>query len=117
MLPNNHKFESYLVAEQYEDAIIAMLDTHHGVSDYLSDYIKRMHGQHRSKTLVRDYQSAGGRERALVDVLLDSKTEHAKPLAMSIVSLPDAKRKFPSKLRQLYVQISNDLGIGKTNIV
>ncbi len=117
VLPDNHKFESYLVSEGYEDAIVAMLDSHHEVTDYLNNYILRMDGQKRSMTVVRDYKSAGGRERALVDVLSDSRTEYAKPLAISITSLPDDKRRFPSKIRQLFVQISNDLGIVRTNII
>lgn len=114
VLPNNNNFESYLVAENYEDAITTMLDSYHGVTNYLDNkYIPLMHGQHKNKSTVRDYRSKGGLERALVDVLLENKTKYAKPLATSITALVDKKRRFPDELLKLFNQISKNLSLKK----
>ena len=112
VLPNGHNFESYLVSEKYEDAILTMLDSYHNIENYLdNEYIPKMHGQKKTKTTNRDYKSSGGRQSALVDVLTDKKTQYAVPLASSITSLNDETRRFPDKLRELFEMISTDLGL------
>ena len=112
MLPNGYNFESYLVSEKYEDTILTMLNSYHNIENYLdNEYIPRMHGQKKTKTADRDYKSSGGRQRALVDVLTDKKTQYAVPLASSIAYLNDETRRFPDKLRELFEIISTDLGL------
>ena len=114
VLPNNNNFESYLVAEKYEDAITTMLDSYHEVTNYLDNkYIPLMDGQQKKKSTVRDYRSQGGREQALLDVLLENKTKYAKPLAASITALVDKKRRFPDELLKLFDQISKNLSLEK----
>jgi putative ATP-dependent endonuclease of OLD family len=112
VLPNGYNFESYLVSEKYEDTILTMLNSYHNIENYLdNEYIPRMHGQKKTKTADRDYKSSGGRQRALVDVLTDKKTQYAVPLASSIAYLNDETRRFPDKLRELFEIISTDLGL------
>jgi putative ATP-dependent endonuclease of OLD family len=114
VLPENLNFESYLVDEQYEDAISAMLNSYHENDNYLdNDFIPRMHGQKAKKGIIRDYQSEGGKKRALIDVLTGGKTQYGLPLAKSITSLEDDERRFPKKIRQLFEKISDDLGLPK----
>ncbi len=114
VLPNGNNFESYLVSEKYEDAILTMLDSYHNVENYLdTEYIPKRHGQNKTKTTNRDYKSSGGRQRAIVDVLTDNKTRYAVPIASSITSLNDETRRFPDKLRELFEMISTDLGMGR----
>ncbi len=117
VLPNNHNFESYLVAEKYEAAILTMLDSYHGTTNYLdTDYIPRMHGQQLNKTTVRDYSSSGGRERALVDALSENKTQYGKPIAKAITNMPQEYLRFPVKIRELFEKMSDDLGLAKRKV-
>jgi len=117
VLPNNHNFETYLVAEKYEVAILTMLDAYHGIKNYLdTDYIPRMDGQRKNKTTVRDYRSSGGRERALVDVLSDNKTQFGKPIAEAITNMPEEYLRFPVKIRELFEKMSDDLGLAKIKV-
>lgn len=112
VLPNGHNFESYLISEKYEDAILTMLDSYHSTKNYLdNNYIPKMHGQKKTETTKRDYKSPGGHQRALVDILTEKKTQYAGPLALSITSLDDEARRFPDKLRQLFEKISADRGL------
>jgi putative ATP-dependent endonuclease of the OLD family len=112
VLPADHNFESYLVAEKYEDTILAMLDSYHMTKNYLdTDYIQKMHGQKKTKTIIRDYKSSEGRKRALVDVLTEKKTQYAVPLAQSIISLGDKTRRYPDKLQELFKRISIDMDL------
>ncbi|WP_414541192.1 ATP-dependent nuclease [Nostoc sp. CCY0012] len=113
-LPENQNFESYLVDEEYEDAILAMLDIYYDTVNYLdTDYIIRMHGQKAKGGTVRDYQLADGRKKALIDVLTNGKTQYGLPIAKSITDLQDEERRFPKKIRQLFEKISDDIGLQK----
>ena len=112
-LPMQQNFESYLVNEQYADAILTMLDSHHATTNYLdNEYIRRMNGQ-KAKYGIRDYTSEGGKERALIDILTGGKTQYGVPLAKSITDLEDEERRFPQKIRQLFEIISDDIGLEK----
>jgi putative ATP-dependent endonuclease of OLD family len=111
ILPEHHNFESYLVANMYGPAILAMLDKYHGTTSYLDDYITRMHGQRLNKTAKRDYKSSEGRERALCDVLSENKTRYGKPLAEEIISMSDESLRYPPLIRSLFEKMSDDLGL------
>lgn len=111
ILPEHHNFESYLVANMYEPAILAMLDKYHSTTNYLDDYITRMDGQRLNKRTIRDYKSSGGRERALRDVLSENKTQYGKPLAEEITSSSDESLRFPPLIRSLFEKMSDDLGL------
>ncbi len=112
VLPDLHNFESYIVAENYEAAILAMLDKYHGITNYLDTYIKEKDGQNLNKSTIRDYKSSGGRERALCDVLSGNKTQYGKPLAEAITSM-DEELRYPPLIRSLFEKISDDLGLPK----
>lgn len=100
-----------MVSEGYEDAITSMLDVYHSENDYLRQYMVRMHGQAQRGGGMRDYQSSGGRERAMTDILCENKTKYSVPLASTVTSLHDEGRRFPTKVKELLHRISIDLKI------
>ena len=112
IIGGNTDYEGCLIAEGYLDAIET------GVNDvlgpgYLDKYITQLDGTDAKtvdgKKSKRDYKSAGGRERAAIDLLRDRKTRLAASVATAIVSLPDAKRRIPAPIRRLFDKISEDL--------
>jgi len=117
VLPNKHNFESYLVAEKYEAAILTMLDSYHSTANYLDTYyIPKMHGQQLNKSTARDYKSSGGRERALVNILSENKTQYGKPIAEAITNMSQESLRFPVKIRELFEKMSGDLGLEKRKV-
>ena len=115
-LSNGNNFESYLVREGYDDVIKTMLDNYHQTTDYLRDYIDQKDGQRLKKDVIRDYKSEGGDTRAMIDILSGDKTKYGLPLAQAITNLTDENRRFPRKIRQLFEQISDDIGLQKRDI-
>lgn len=106
-------FESYLVKEGYGDVIQTMFDTYNETTDYLRDYMDKKDGQKFKKDVIRDYKSEGGDIRAMIDILSGDKTKYGLPLAQAITNLTDENRRFPGKIRQLFEQISDDIGLQK----
>ncbi len=111
--PAGMNFESQLLADGYQAEIEAALDAMNGAPGYLDDYIKDMHGQKKRKGLIRDYQSAGGRERAAFDAISGAKTSVAKHLAKTIIALPDPARRFPSTIEKIFALVSTAEGLKK----
>ncbi len=109
VLPNEYNFETYLISEGYEDAIIKMLETYHREPEYFKNWINKMHGQAKNRTQLRDYKSTDWRKTALIDILTDSKTLYGAPLARAILELTDSERQIPTLLRNLFDKISADL--------
>lgn len=109
VLPGGDDFEKYIISSGYSAEVESMLSKLEGAT-YVDDYIAKMHGQ-KSKKGTRDYKSAGGRDRALVDILRHSKTKYCKSLARKIVSIADPKRRFPPAIRTFLEQISKDHGL------
>lgn len=115
-LSNGNNFESYLVREGYDDVIKTMLDNYHQTTDYLNVYKTDKHDKPGKKGITRDYQSADCDTRAMIDILTEGKTQYGLPIAQEITKLPDENRRFPSKIRQLFEQISDDIGLQKRDI-
>ncbi|NET58220.1 MAG: AAA family ATPase [Symploca sp. SIO2E6] len=110
-LPSEQNFESYLVDEGYGDAIQTMLNDYYQTTDYLSDYQTDMHGKKAKGGVTRDYQSEGCDIRAMIDILREGKTQYGLLIAQAITNLTDENRRFPGKIRQLFEQMSDDLGL------
>lgn len=117
VLNQNQNFESYLIDENYDDAINSMLDSVHGVSNYLDEYKALRQGQNKKGGGTRDYQVPEGNKIALKDILSEGKTQYGLPLAQSILSLPDQSRRFPGKIKQLLDKISDDLNLSRSSEV
>lgn len=113
VLPGGNGFESQLVAEGYLPEIETVIDEVEGEPKYLDDYIAKLDGKPKSKKVTRDYKSAEGRERAACHYLDENKTRMAKPVAVAISSLGDAKRRFPKNIEQMLAIVSKDNGLVK----
>lgn len=111
--PAGKNFESQLVAEGYLKEIEEALDTMSGSKGYLDDYIKDKHGQKAKGGVIRDYHSAGGRERAAFDALSGAKTSVSKHLGHVIGSLKDPQRRFPATIDKLFDVVSAAQGLKK----
>jgi len=123
ILPESQDYELYIVSQNYGDVIKFMLNKYHEASDYLSKYKKDKHGQTLNKQLkkkcgadTRDYQSEGADERAMYHLLFHDKIQYALPLAQEILSLTDESKRFPTKMRELFEKISDDLSLPKREI-
>jgi putative ATP-dependent endonuclease of OLD family len=119
VLPGGKNFETQLIAEGYMTEIEAALNATSGDAAFLDSFIAKNHGLSYGKNKdgtdkgVRDYISAGGRERAAADAMKGQKTRLAKPLAHQIVSLADQNRRFPSTIAALFKAIGTAHGLVK----
>lgn len=114
IIPKGLNFESYLVDQNYESAILAMLDHYYDTKNYIDDkYIPEMNGRDKKKGGLRNYNSPDGRKQALVDRLTEGKAQYGKPLAEAIVSMPQENMRFPELIRALFEKMSDDLHLEK----
>lgn len=131
ILDNSNDFEKYLLDAGYADEIIAAINGYEDTSleeyqlPYFEHYVQEHDGESMSprstgvkcetcgemiKTKpLRDYQSAGGRERAICDCMKSGKTKYAVPISKTICSSCVSERKFPPKIKHLLDQIKSEL--------
>lgn len=108
VLPSGNGFEGELLAEGYLPEIEAAIDEVEGQVNFLDDYMATHDGKPKRKGVIRDYKTAGARDRAAGDYLGENKTRMAKPVAIAISSLVDAKRRFPKKIERLLAIVGKD---------
>lgn len=113
VIPDGRNFETQLIAEGYIAEIELAIDAMSGSAASLDDYINSMHGQRAKGGVLRDYKSAGGRERAALDAMSGAKTNLAKHLANVISELETPERRFPTKIRNLFEIVSEAHGLSK----
>lgn len=111
--PSGFNFETQLIGEGYLLECEAALNAMSGLPNYLDGYISNLHGEKGKKGILRDYQSAGGRERAAIDALSGAKTNVAKHLAYVISELPDKTRRFPSRIKALFERVGGQHNLMK----
>ncbi|MBU3548093.1 ATP-dependent endonuclease [Polynucleobacter sp. P1-05-14] len=115
VLPSGNNFESQLVFEGYMPEIEAAFESVSGKKGFLDGYIADNDGlSYGPNKGVRDYKSAGGRERAAIDAMKKQKTKLAKPLAHQIIGISDPARRFPSTIDNLFRIISANHSIPKS---
>ena len=112
VIDSNNNYEGHLIATGYMDAIETAFAATLG-EGYFDQYIKDHHGKPGKKIdgkeTTRDYQNAGGRERAAKDLLDERKTRLSTPVASTIVGLAEEARRVPPAIRKLFDKISADL--------
>jgi len=113
--PPGMNFESQLVSEGYMAEIEQALNAMGETETYLDDYIAELDGAKGKKGIIRDYKSAGGRERAAFDAMSGAKTSVSKHLGHVITSLHDPARRFPTKIKALFEIIGAAHGLTKDN--
>lgn len=110
VLPNGNGFEAQLLAEGYLPEIETAIDQVEAQKNYLDDYMSTLDGKPKKKKIIRDYKSAGARERAAGDYLSENKTRMAKPVAELISGLADPQRRFPKSIEQILSIVGKDHG-------
>jgi putative ATP-dependent endonuclease of OLD family len=113
VLPSGNGFEGQLLAEGYLPEIEAAIDQAEGQAKFLNGYMATHDGKPKKKGPVRDYRTAGARERAAEDYLRENKTRMAKPVAVAISSLADTKRRFPKAIEQMLAIVGKANGLDK----
>ena len=113
VLPSGNGFEGQLLAEGYLLEIEAAIAEVEGQAKFLDDYMAALDGKPKKKGVIRDYKTAGARDRAAGDYLGENKTRMAKPVAIAISSLADAKRRFPKNIEQMLAIVGKNNGLKK----
>lgn len=116
VLPNGENFESHLIAHGYLSEIELAMDAMTGKAEALDRYIESNHGKANAKSNgggLKDYKSAGGRERAAKDAMDGAKTRLSKHLATIISTADDPARRFPPGITKLFEAICAEQGIVK----
>jgi len=113
VLPGGNGFEAQLLAEGYLSEIEKAIDQVEGQANYLDVYTANLDGKPKKKGVIRDYKSAGARERAAGDYLSENKTRMAKPVAEEISTLADPSRRFPKYIEQILSIVGKDNGLKK----
>lgn len=108
VLPSGNGFEGQLLAEGYLLEIEAVIDEVEGQAKVLDDYMARLDGKPKKKGVIRDYKTAGARDRAAGDYLGENKTRMARPVAVAISSLTDANRRIPKNIEQMLAIVGKD---------
>ncbi len=105
-------YEGHLIASGYMDAIEEAFTVALGAGSF-DQYIADLDGKPGKKIdgkeTTRNYNSAGGRERAAGDLLDERKTRLSTPVATAIAALADERRRVPPAIRKLFDKISADL--------
>lgn len=102
VIPDGKNFESQLIVEGYMAEIELAFNEMTGSTTALDEYIDDKHGQKAKGGILRDYKSAGGRERAALDAMSGAKTSLSKHLAKVLSELKDPERRFPTKIKCLF---------------
>lgn len=113
VLPGGNGFEAQLLAEGYLPEIEKAIDEAEGQSKYLDEYMATLDGKPKKKNGVRDYKSAGARERAAGDYLGENKTRMTKPVAEAILALTDPARRFPKYIERILSIVGKDNALNK----
>ena len=133
VLDDANDFEKYLLDAGYADEIVAAINAYEDISleeyqsSYFEHYLQVHHGESMSPRStgvkcetcgemikvkpLRDYQSDGGRDRAICDCMKSGKTKYAVPISKSICASCVGERRFPPKIKLLMEQISIELEV------
>lgn len=122
---DNTDFEGYLISSGFSSIIESAIEEVDG-TDTINDWIVKRNGmssgRERSNNppcttckqpiyqdILRDYQSLGGYDKALIEILDSQKTKYAPIIAEKLCEL--TKDKFPPKILELFEKIRAGAGI------
>jgi putative ATP-dependent endonuclease of OLD family len=107
VIEGGRNFESMLLNDGYLPEVERALDGYFGKAGALDEFIKQNHGKSYGPDKGdRDYDGEDGRLRAALDSMKSMKTKLAKPLAHTISTHPDPKRRFPPAVKKLFEKMS-----------
>lgn len=129
-LDQGMSIEQYFIANGYQNQIIKAInktERNNGYPDgYFARFMKKNHGKFDKEVYTgkkcptckqeivegtrKDYQSEGGKDRALLDCMTSNggKTRYAAAIAEEIAAMHSPKR-IPPKMRELFESIEKDL--------
>ena len=129
IIANQKFYESYLIEEGYSDTIIEAINNFENDKNYFQNYINnRNHTNYKRKKtdqlcstchqniytdVKRDYDGNSGMIQALLDCCVDNKAKYAECVANAIVNTGDKNKKIPTKIKELFESINNELHIIK----
>lgn len=113
-LSPGNDFEAQLIADGYSEAIEEALKSVNNDAAYLDNFIAVQNGQKGKKGIIKNYNTANGRQLALVDAMRQNKTRAAREVADQIVISTDQSLRIPPHVRQLFSVIDEKLAIGTT---
>jgi len=111
IIENDDDYEKHLIREGYKEAIIAAICGHEEDAEFFESYIKQMNGQKGKGGVPRNYEGDAGREQALEDLCNRHKAEYALPVARQIVSSDDKNKRIPAKIKSLFAELAQKLGL------
>ena len=128
IIDSKDNFEKHLIRQGYDQELIMAVEIVDG-EGYFKRFIEKHDGDPHSpkktsdicstcgqniyEKSTRDYSDNEGIKQALYDCLDKGKTKYGPVIAETICSLPDKTRLFPPKILELFVSISNSLGLPK----
>jgi len=105
VIPNNCDYEKYLQKNGYSNLMIKAIDGKIDGNKLFKEWMKNMDGQY-IKSGIRDYHSAGNKQRALEDFFNKYKTDYAIDVANFIVN---SKKKMPPIIKSLLDKLKKEL--------
>jgi len=117
-LNTNQDFEAFLLEDGYKEVLINAINKIENDDDFFpTKFINKFNDQKGKDDINRNYKndSDGGEKRALLDCLRGAKTDYPQEIAEQIILKKDENGncKFPSKIKELFDKINNDLKILK----
>lgn len=131
VLENSNDYEKYLLDAGYADEIVAAINNYEDteLEDYQISYFDHYLQEHNGESMsprstgvkcvtcgeviktkpLRDYLTAGGKERAICDCMKSGKTKYAVPISRAICTGCIGERKFPPKIKLLLENIKLSL--------
>lgn len=112
-IPNGNCIEKYYMEQGYVYEVEEAFKLYESDEDAIGVYIRKNNNQICKKTKQKRMytnDSDGGKSRALVDLMLESKTKYAKAIAEEIVKCDEQERRIPSLIKDLFEKVKEDLG-------
>jgi putative ATP-dependent endonuclease of the OLD family len=107
-VPKGNDLEANLVADGYSVELEQAIESVLG-KGRVDEQIAKLHGMPGRRNTTRDYKSAGGRDRAILDLFRENKTAVATAAASTIAATGTESRRIPAVLRPLFERMQADL--------
>ena len=98
-IPDNKKFEEYIVNENYQKVLIQMIID-----------LEAKNSKHKT-TLEKEWEEKDNKKEGILNYLTRNKTKCGGKVAEVITSIDENNLKFPEIIRLMFERISDDLGL------
>jgi len=101
VIPNGKNFEKYIVTAGYKDVLIEMIIS-----------VKSQNARHRT-ALKREWKNEPDPLAKIFNEISGNKTKYAEPLAKAITRMDNESLRFPSLVKSLFDEMSDNLSLKK----